>query len=427
MKHRQSRSFISAMVFLIAVGATGTWAWQKANSVDPITHLEKSFLQNVIHKREQRPISNRKSARELRIATEKLIAALKAEYPALASEERSVPDEENGFLQLFLLGEQTYESTEVSERLKRILNGDDEWDEEAAREALAENAALVEKIERIAAMKERSSSPPEYWGFIDARAGKYGTEILLLKARLAAGAGDENEALRLVRGAINIGNHYHDLETGSLLCETVAILVDLSIRSAIMKTILPTLGSAANPEAWKASMPALQYSSANLAKVLRGEWETSARHLLFPMILDPSNRDAANDGEALARAFAADYSDLVTEVKTIDFQQLQHLGDRDSEKFYAALSSESREFHSDLSIGVSAWTKGYKRAATVVTQHEVAINLMVLEESGILLGTSSASRFNADPVSGKPFIFDPATRTLTAPDSTVEVKPVVLP
>jgi hypothetical protein len=44
------------------------------------------------------------------------------------------------------------------------------------------------------------------------------------------------------------------------------------------------------------------------------------------------------------------------------FQQLQHLGDRDSKKFYAALSSESREFHSDLSIGVSAWTKGYKRA-----------------------------------------------------------------
>ncbi len=427
MKRCPSPTFLIAMVFLIAAGAAGAWAWQKANSADASTRSEKSFLQLLTHKREERPNFDRKTSREARVATEKLIAALKKQHPALDTEERLVADEENGFYQLFLLGEQSYQGTEVSERLEQILRGNSEWNEQATKEALAENAALVEKIERIAAMTERSSSSPEYRGFIDARAGKHGADILLLKARIAAEAADETEALRLVRGAFNLGAHYHDLETGSLLCETVALLIDLTTRSEIMKHILPTLGSPANLDAWKAMMPAPRYSPAHFAMVMRGEWETTARHNFYPLILDPRSKEVPKDGEALARAFAADYSSLVTELKSMDFQQFQNLGGEDRDDFYAHLSPESRGFSDMLSVGRQSWARGYIRAATTVTQHQVAIDLMVLEKSGILLDTSSPHSLTADPVSGSQFIFDPVTRTLSAPDSSMEVNPIVLP
>lgn len=345
MRYRPSTAFIVSLAFMFAAGGAGVWTFQKANQATPLERSQKSFFQLVTTKREIRPTFtfDGRSSREGRIATEKLIAALKLEYPALDTEERSVPDEENGFLQLFLLGNPpANDSPNISEGFQKILWGEGVWDADAARQALLENAELVEKIERIAAMTERSSMLPEYHGFVGARAGKYGAEIMMLKAQLAAESGDESEALRLVQGAFNICSHYSDLETGSLLCETIAILIDLNIRGAITKTILPALGSTADPEAWKRLMPASRHTPADFADVMRGEWETCARHMLFPMILDPRNREAPSDGEALARAFSADRSSQVTDLRTMNFQQFQKFEENEWVRFYKDLSKESR-------------------------------------------------------------------------------------
>jgi len=65
------------------------------------------------------------------------------------------------------------------------LRDDTPWDPEITRRCLAGHAELVERLEHIGSLTTRSSCgmPANYNGFIAARTGKTGCDILLLKAR----------------------------------------------------------------------------------------------------------------------------------------------------------------------------------------------------------------------------------------------------
>ena len=82
-----------------------------------------------------------------------------------------------------------------------------------------------------------------------------------------------------------------------------------------------------------------------------------------------------------------------------------------------------------LAVGCAAWTKGYVRAAAVQAQYRATLDLLVLEQSGTPLTAAAAGQITRDPVSGAAFVFDPATRTLAAPPSSVasDIKPLALP
>ena len=125
-------------------------------------------------------------------------------------------------------------------KFKDILNTDAVWDPEIVKLCLAEHADLVGRIEYIASLTTRSSAnmPADYQGFVGAYPGKTGCDILLLKARLAADAGDETESLRLVAAAANMSSHYHDVECPALYNETVAVLTSLTIDQAVFELLM---------------------------------------------------------------------------------------------------------------------------------------------------------------------------------------------
>ena len=343
-----------------------------------------------------------------------------AEFPALKATERPVPAEENGFLLLYQFGS----ALTISEEFKKILADRDWWDAETAKRCLAEHAEVVGKIEHIAALTTHSSAnmPADYMGFINARPGIQGCQILLLKARLAAEAGDETETLRLVSAAGNLGSHYQDIEVPSFLSETVAILIDRSIEDLSFQTLLPALGKTANPDRWKSILGRKIYSGAELAKMMRGEWNIGADFMEFPLLAVSGKNCEMPDAEETSHCFSSIYSQCASDLPSRSLADLMHY------KIVcpggaSRLSEEGRGIIDLISIGPGSWFQGYVQAAAVHEQHQAALDLLILEKAGATLTPADTNRITREPVSGSPFVFDAASRKLSAP----EMDPLTLP
>lgn len=77
----------------------------------------------------------------------------------------------------------------------------------------------------------------------------------------------------------------------------------------------------------------------------------------------------------------------------------------------------------------SPWFQGYVRAAAVHAQCLAALELLLLEQAGTTLAATATARVTREPVGGKPFVFDAATRQLAAPPELADLKvdPLALP
>ena len=99
---------------------------------------------------------------------------LLVEFPELRIEERSVPDEENGFLQIHRLGKHPESYQFEPGMLDELSDCVNSWDSEKSREFLAKYPAFVTEAERIASLFSQSStlSRKDYNGFYEARPAK---------------------------------------------------------------------------------------------------------------------------------------------------------------------------------------------------------------------------------------------------------------
>lgn len=349
-----------------------------------------------------------------------------AEFPVLKVTERSVPAEENGFLLLYQLGS----TLPISEEFKQILADRTQWDPETAKRGLAEHADVVGKIEHIAVLATRSSSnmPANYMGFINARPGKNGCEILLLKARLAAESGDEAETLRLVSAAGNLGSHYHDIEAPSFLSETVAILIDRGIEDLAFKTLLPALGKSANLDRWKSTLGRKVYSTAEIAKLMRGEWNIGADFMAFPLLAESEKSHEMPDAEATSRSYSSIFSQGASDLPSRSLADLTNYN-LVGPGGVSHLSEEGRGIIDIISTGPKNWLQGYVHAAVVHQQYQAAMDLLILEKAGATLTAADTGRIVHDPVSGLPFVFDSTSRKVSASEGSVTpgIEPLTLP
>ena len=431
MNYRPSRGLVLCMIPLIATATGGAWAWNKATDAPLHERAEGDFLALVKKKRE--PLSEgREDTPAARRALREGCAAMKRkmlqEYPGLRVEEKPVPDEENAFLQLHKLsGFPGVQGPVVGDKLRAFLDGKAEWDSAKVREALAEEAELVAMAEKIGAMPKRSSSnmPEDYNGFVGARTAKYLGDILIMKGRLAAETGDPEECLRVATAARNLASHFHEIEQPNLLCETVTILVDLNVTAASFEHLLPALGPEADLAKWKEALIPRGYTPADFAHVMRGEWNAMSEFYLYPAIL----RQKPSDGEALARLHAANFERLVTELPQTSWAEFAEKGVSSLGEGMSGFSEKGQEMAEAFLVGHASWGKGYMRSASVIALHEAALDLMILEQGGEILAAESVARLKTDPVSGLNYRFDPATRTLSAPEviEATNVKPVRLP
>jgi hypothetical protein len=429
MRYRPSRSFLLGLVAFAIVGAISFWIWNRLGSVPAHQLRSMGFFKSFFNLNEgdDRSFPTEKDRARNRAATEALIQKIGDEYPTLKIVHHPVPDAENGFLQFYRFSQEhdSIKSPTLLE-LQRFL-GENRWNPEEAKRLLSQNAQSVDRIEAIAALSQRSTAnmPSDYTGFIGARSMKFAADVLMVKARLAAEAHDEPEALRLTKAALNLCTHLRQVEAPNLLGETVVILLDLSIANVTFQHLLPALGRDANLPEWKAALSLRSYRPADFAQVMRGEWDNTMRYYLFPVLVDRSSRNRPKDADEFARVISFHYCAFINRLYGMSLAEMRKdpgiAVPGDLEK----MSAKSREIYNILMIGSRAWSKGYQRASVKMAQYQAAFDLLILEKEGAKLTPESTEKVNGDPIAGKPFGFDPATRTLKT--TTSDITPLKLP
>lgn len=417
------------MIALATAGACGFWIWSRLRSV-PAHKLWSVASFNALFlppERKDFPFPTEKDRARNREATEALIQKIWDEYPELKTENHPVPDAENGFLQFYLFAQEqdTTKSPTVKE-LQKFLS-ENHWDPDEAKRLLNQNTESVARIEAIAALDRRSTAnmPKDYNGFISARYMKYAADLLMLKARLAAEAHDEPEALRLTKAALNLGTHLRQVEAPNLLGETVVVLVDLSVAKATFQHVLPALGRDANLAQWKAVLSLRSYGPGNFSELMRGEWENMMRYYLFPILVDRSNRNRPKDADDLAHVISFHYYAFITRLRGMTLVEMRKDPGIAVPGDLKKMSAKSREIYDIFMVGTRAWSKGYQRASVKMALYQAAFDLLILEKEGAKLTPESTENVNRDPLAEKPFDFDPVTRTLTT--TTSDIEPLKLP
>jgi hypothetical protein len=439
MRYRPSLAFLLCLVPMLATGAVGGWIWFKVDSRPTHVRENSTFVQTFRSKegpRVDRP------PQEHRLKTQQkataLMEQLALEFPALQVESHPVPDDENGFLQLVAIDAPADESKlagEIGLRLHddslNAIDGSTPWDAEVVRRLMRENEAQVAWVEHVSSLKTRSSfnMPDHYVGFVGARTALRAAMILLAKARLAADAHDESEALRFVGLASNLSSHFSEIEAPTLLSETVTVLLDLRIAQRVMTDILPALGKDADLPRWKLAVAPRDYSTKELARIMKGEWHTTLGRFMLPVILDEGSSDHPPDPEALARAYSSWFDKAVRRLPEMTLEQLLRGPDGFKPGDSSALSAKSQEIYDACMVGCKGWAKGYIRVATILDQHRAVLDLLILEKEGKSLSEEVTNSVTKDRVSGQAFHFNSATRELLPPDemADMQVIPVKLP
>ena len=431
MKHRLSLSFGILMVVMLAIGGVAGWAWHKANSVPLHLRAQLGFfaaLRHALKKTYPPPTPEQIAAWHQRAVAMK--DELTRRFPALKVTPRPVPPEQNGFLLLYqLAGPDAPTDFHLTKDLEQLLDRATEWDPVRVRLCLDENANVVARFEHIASLTTRSSSdmPATYNGFVPVLHGKRGIDILLLKARLAAEAHDEEETLRLLAAAGALSDHYHLIESPTLLTETAAILIEQTIFSQSFEVLLPALGPQADLKRWQPIFKRRRYDMAELSVVMRGEWNNAVEFMYLPVLFAAADQHELTDPEAVAEAYSAWFNANVTAMLSCSPADARHAFKRPGP--FPHLSKYGQDAISSTAEGIKDWIGGYTLTASRQAHYQAALDLLILERGGITLTADHATQVTRDPLSGKPFTFDPRKRELGAPAATADsgIRPLALP
>jgi hypothetical protein len=407
------------------------WMWETWDQVmswekNPWKLERPEFCQHYFDLMNSEDPADRARAEELCRLGDGLYRKMLARYPELALPSRDVPAERNGSLKLLELAERFDKDGRASNTpgLPGALNdlvSREVWDSAATREELLKEKPLMDEIRRIGLMPERSIKGIDIlrWGHTSARFYKGCADVLLAEARLAAEEGNSAAALESIRAANGIAAHLGEIETPSLLATTVQVLIHLGVQKQAFATIIPSLPSGSvDVAAWKAAVVSPIAGPDEFARILKGEWSVTTRQFLAPMLMDTEDPHYPRDPGDLLDAHAGFFLQASRDHEgrpISDLHRLPVIQQIES----SHLSYESRRMVAELSIGAGAWRKGWERKQSVTSMAHAAFAIM---------GGEPVPR---DPVFGLPYVWDPATRTLSPPDSPefkeMEIKPIVVP
>jgi len=406
----------------------GLMSWDKNPWKIPRTSFGSHFLQ-LAGSKDPLDIARTKEIRRLADALHQRVLQ---RYPELAVPDKNIPPERNGFLKLLELSERfdadpdrpgTRRCKEIGfpEDLKKQLRGESPWNPESVRNWLSSEKPLMDELHGIGLMPGQSIAGIELdrWSFISARFGKSCADALLMEARLAAEDGDAARAMESVQAANGFANHLGNVETPTLLAVTVQILIQMDIRNKALTEIMPALPSGQlDPAAWENAVNPTVSQPAEFARIMKGEWNVTAREYILPMVTDTRDPKYPPDPEALIDFHAASFVDVVRQheaASLADLPNIEIFGSYDN----SHLSRSSRQLTNMLGIGMQAWRKGWDRAQSAAAMTQAAFAIM------------KGQAVPNDPVYGLPYRWDAATRTLSAPDSPVfkemGIKPLSIP
>lgn len=368
------------------------------------------------------PERERRRKESISLAAQKWYEELLEKYPRMKPVYRDVPDENNGYLQLLLLVE-SVEKPRLPADLQSMLSGDGTvWEGGKFKAWLSENQTYFDQILRVAELPDRSTKGIAFDRVYNG-AAQLKSEfswILQASARLAFESGDQESALRYMKASGCLGDHLADIEVPSMLGEVISTGIRAHARDSFRENFLPTLAN--DPEAlrrWNEVIFRIEKPAREYSRAITGEWNTSIRYLLLPALLgDHSVVDKVmpiDDVTELIDSYTLSMqksADGISQMGADRFDVTQAMlafpksaNDGDSGKVTAG----------SMLFSIRGLAQGFGRQATDSAMNSAAVSILLGEEPP------------ADPVSGKPFIWDPTTRLLTAPEGEDEPESIKVP
>lgn len=409
-------------VLLLAAGVVFLHDWDSRDKAQQRSLQEISANRRLSDtKTERSEDPNRKTRnRAPRRDPKEWLAEILTCNPGLEPEWRNIPDHENGFLQWLefnekhrVNGEIGSETLDLPDDILRIISDPAKWDPSAIESFLIENEDFLETITRIGLLPSQSAAgiDVDRWSFVGARFTKQCSELLLADARLAAESGDPGRALRRVRAASGLANHYDQVEAPSLLMETISILVRLQVQDSVMNQLLPNLDPTPGEIAqWREAIRPPDMEPSAFSKILRGEGWVSLGGIVIPVLNgdlpESSQIDDIPDRDALLDFYAQGYIAGAKRAQAFTLDELVS-GDRNQMGFPLTadrLSEEAQKLLEITATGASAWAKGWTRGMVLSARVDAALAIMAGEEPPL------------EPFTGLPYIYDPEARTLQVPD-----------
>ena len=364
--------------------------------------------------------------RELQRLAEASYQRLLLRFPELGVPLRTVPDDRNGFLKWVEFSEKfkkdhDYKSIEFPKQIDDYLNQRGAWNSESARAWLAQQKPLLDEIRAIGLLPERSVNgiAVERWGFTPARLARGCEQVLVIDARLHAEMGDAAAALESIRAAKGFADLFSEVESPSLLSATVNILLQIDLERRVLHEILPALPSGdVNPADWEAVLNPTVHPPAEFARLMKGEWSVGSRQFLLPMLLNAEDPNLPSDPGELLDAYSLNFLEIARVHEAADIKDLPTLGMPPASNS-GDLSRTSRQAFESLSIGSMAWRNGWDRVQSSSAMTQAAFAIMKNQP------------IPRDPVYGRPYRWDPATRQLSMPAGeafdTMQIKPITVP
>lgn len=369
---------------------------------------------------------------EVQRMAEEWYRELLARHPEFQVEFKDVPDRENGFLKFLDLadflspGEPHAAQLPTSDEMLEMLAGKTEFDAALVNGWIASNPELYERLLDFAEAPDQSvqGQSMERYHFIAARLPHQTGQLLVASARAAMERGDPEEALRLYRASVHLADHFDGVEIPSLLGKTVSVLVRLNALSSFQEHILPQVID--DPESlatWRRSLPRVESVNDTAPPLFTGEWNITTRMYLLPAMISRDPKwlgdapviDRAAQ-QAVAEAYASRMARFIDHAASAPMSEL--LGEKGTVPLLpeSSLSPDARKYLEIIEVGTSAWLSGLGRGVSVTAQHHALLAIALGEEPP------------AEPVTGQPFLWDPASRTLSPPPGAPEdVAPLRLP
>lgn len=338
---------------------------------------------------------------------------------------KEVPDDENGFLQLLVLAEELEDTEFVPSEIRRMLGGSETWDADRFRSWKSENGPFMTRVLDIAELPEQSVRGLEItrYYFIHSRLYKTFVDLLTASGRAAHESGDSASALRHYRAAMNVANHLDHVELPTLLAKTVAILTRQHVWGQFTTHLLPDLADQpATLVKWRDALSYEEDLATEWPRLVAGEWHIVMRAFILPAALDvdanrsepehPNSKEPDATELPEPREVIAAYTSAMREIRTLmDHQTPRELLEAPSIPHYSfeGYSRATQQYLDTFSVGWDAWIRGLLRSNSKAFLMQAAISIPLDETPPV------------EPITGRPFDWNPDTRTLSLPAEAAEL------
>jgi hypothetical protein len=346
-------------------------------------------------------------------------------YPRMKPEFRDVPDEQNGFLQIILLSE-SLKGRLLPDDLRACLQGESAWDGQAFKAWLGENQEVFDKILCTAELPDHSvkglaldrlasgsNRPISDFGL-----------ILHSAARLAFESEDRVTALRYMKASTALADHLVEIESPTMLGEVLSLGIRLDVRDSFWENFLP--GLASDPETlrqWKEAVFTDRSPAEDYSRVMIGEWNSIMRNSYLPALLgDPA---AGGPFPGQGAFHVKNVEGFLDACATLFLTPADGILDLGSDRFNlvnagfeapdSALDPGSSELIANTISVFRLIPQSLAIQVTRTAKHAAAISILLGETPPV------------DPVSGKPFLWDPDSRLLSAPEGIPGQDPLQVP